>query len=641
MLSTRHRAGLSTLAGLAIVIAACAAMIWLPGCGTVRPEEDSDEFVVSNETFDVDANSNLRVTDLQDDGIVLAYEGAPPDLEVGDILIGSENGGYLRKVHSLSDNGSALSIQTSRATLEDVILQGTLEFQETLDPWSLLKRSGKLEDFRASMPEGVTLTSSGWEFDDVDIVNEEIGGVDVRITIDEGVLLFTPDFELYCRFGWNGLKEFSTIATGQVDMVLEASASVSGGFSHSDDVELVPPMIVGVYWIPNPAALPIYMDVAMGVEAGYVISAGAALTGTAGAEGEAELRVGAQWQRDSGWDTVWDPDLDFGMTVAQWDLGGGATLRVFVRPYVATRLLGAAGPYVAADGYVDAILELNPSELCWYLHAGVGAGLGFEVSIFGWEIVDYYTTLADASVLIGWDCEQWHPHGTIYVNAEPDALNAPWHMDGPNDYSHYGYGDEELSERPPGEYTITWLDVSGYSTPAPGTQILASGGTLAFDGYYTPVSGNYSFVLTWGEDPRDLDAHLWVPTSETGHTHVYYGNHGSLTAPPYAELGDDDMYSYGPETITLLPSYSGDYEYAVKEYTGSGTLATSEAVVKVYVGQQLIQTLHVPTGSCEDGWWWHVVRLDAQGGQLEIINELHSYAPVSTGRDLPLKENGN
>ena len=80
--------------------------------------------------------------------------------------------------------------------------------------------------------------------------------------------------------------------------------------------------------------------------------------------------------------------------------------------------------------------------------------------------------------------------GTIVVNPDPNAINAPWTLTGPNSYSQSGTGDQTLSSLPIGDYTLTWGDVNaGWSKPSPAfsIQTLASGGTITFTGTYTPT----------------------------------------------------------------------------------------------------------------------------------------------------------
>jgi hypothetical protein len=86
--------------------------------------------------------------------------------------------------------------------------------------------------------------------------------------------------------------------------------------------------------------------------------------------------------------------------------------------------------------------------------------------------------------------------------------------------------------------------------------------------------------LTWGQDPRDVDSHLFTPSGE----HVYFARSGSLAAAPFANLDVDDTTSFGPEIITINRLMVGTYTYGVYQYSGSGTLATSPIRVELNVG---------------------------------------------------------
>ncbi len=65
----------------------------------------------------------------------------------------------------------------------------------------------------------------------------------------------------------------------------------------------------------------------------------------------------------------------------------------------------------------------------------------------------------------------------------------------------------------------------------------------------------------------------------------------------------DDTTSYGPETVTLSADPAGTYHYFVYKFKGSGTLASSEAQVKVYQGGTIIGTFNVPTDQGSGDYW--------------------------------------
>jgi len=75
--------------------------------------------------------------------------------------------------------------------------------------------------------------------------------------------------------------------------------------------------------------------------------------------------------------------------------------------------------------------------------------------------------------------------GSVAINPEPDSINAPWTITGPQSYNQSGNGDTMLPGLLPGEYTVSWEEVAGWDTPPAETQTLAPLGSLNFAGVYT------------------------------------------------------------------------------------------------------------------------------------------------------------
>lgn len=76
--------------------------------------------------------------------------------------------------------------------------------------------------------------------------------------------------------------------------------------------------------------------------------------------------------------------------------------------------------------------------------------------------------------------------GTVMIDAEPNTLNAPWHLAGPNGFEHTGSGDAALFNVAVGSYTLTWGSVAGWDAPTPAvdSQVLMPGLPLEFVGTY-------------------------------------------------------------------------------------------------------------------------------------------------------------
>jgi len=135
------------------------------------------------------------------------------------------------------------------------------------------------------------------------------------------------------------------------------------------------------------------------------------------------------------------------------------------------------------------------------------------------------------------------------------------------------------------------------------------------------------FTLTWGQNPGDLDSHIWTPSVEGSTYHVYYASRGNMSTPPYVDLDVDDVTSYGPEHITIYTEYPGTYTYAIYHYSGSGDISTSEAAVDILWPDGTVQNFPVPAGSASANWWWHVCTIDGTTGQITPINQLSANPP--------------
>ncbi|MCC8029373.1 MAG: hypothetical protein LIO75_06230 [Lachnospiraceae bacterium] len=117
-------------------------------------------------------------------------------------------------------------------------------------------------------------------------------------------------------------------------------------------------------------------------------------------------------------------------------------------------------------------------------------------------------------------------------------------------------------------------------------------------------SGEIRIVLTWGSYPSDLDSYA-MGTSSTGTLfNICFRNR---TVSGVGQLDVDDTNGYGPETTTITDS-TCSFTFYVVDFTGQGVLASSEAVVKVYLaGESQPYTFYVPTSApAGEGHVWEV-----------------------------------
>ena len=131
-----------------------------------------------------------------------------------------------------------------------------------------------------------------------------------------------------------------------------------------------------------------------------------------------------------------------------------------------------------------------------------------------------------------------------------------------------------------------------------------------------------SIILNWSPTPRDLDAHLLVPS--TPPFEIVYFNKGRLDASPFAQLDHDITTGGGPETITISapiavppPRFAGTYCYFVRNFSGEAPLTSSGASVQVLDSNIEIARFTVPTTGT--GRNWEIFHLDGETGTITPV----------------------
>lgn len=183
---------------------------------------------------------------------------------------------------------------------------------------------------------------------------------------------------------------------------------------------------------------------------------------------------------------------------------------------------------------------------------------------------------------------------------------------------------------PGGNYTLL-ISADDYISTT--KNIISIGGTETENqnATITPVLSEEEIriVLTWNENPRDLDSHLTGPKASGDRFQIYFANKNYSDEDSEINLDLDDTSSFGPETVTVLKKVSnGTYTYGIFNYTGRSVtddnkldLAKSGAKVEVYEGSTLVKTFNVPTN--KEGNMWKVFNI--VDGEIVTVNKVESF----------------
>jgi len=148
-----------------------------------------------------------------------------------------------------------------------------------------------------------------------------------------------------------------------------------------------------------------------------------------------------------------------------------------------------------------------------------------------------------------------------------------------------------------------------------------------------PEAGSLRVILSWGENPSDLDSHLTGPRADGSRFHVYFSNQTDGDV----NLDVDDVSSYGPETITIPNLLNGVYRYSVYNFSnptvdGGLEIEQSPTFVEVYDANGLVADFTAPSFT-GNGNTWRVFEINVAGATT-TINPINTYVQASSSSDM-------
>ncbi len=156
-----------------------------------------------------------------------------------------------------------------------------------------------------------------------------------------------------------------------------------------------------------------------------------------------------------------------------------------------------------------------------------------------------------------------------------------------------------------------------------------------------------TITLTWGENPVDLDSHLFGPSGEEEPFHVYFAEKEVTVGATTIFLDVDDVTSFGPE-VTTIPAFplSGRYSFLVFLFSGTSTIQLSPARVELNLqGENYV--FSPPSGIATE--CWHVFDIDVDSALLGTLVERDDWTtgsacnsgPSGTGFSKPQLNGGS
>ena len=303
-----------------------------------------------------------------------------PGLEVGDVLVTTADGGYLRKVTEISTNNGKVEVKTEFASLTDAIEKGHGEIKDT-------RLIPNMESDSLWMDEGVSiLNKKDGENMSVGLdLNLILYDADGNPQTDNDQVKIEGDFEMESDFSIDiDINDFNldylklgydfTETTG-------INATFTGGlkFTKQKKIATIPCGKIIV-----PAGIPIYIEPYIDFYAGFEVSSETALQ-----TGVSQIyEYNATLTYDNG---DWTNEKQLKKTLVPYApiITGELEAKTYIKPYLRFKIYRTVSPYVNGEIYAKAETEMSNNLINWGLYLGFGAHAGAYMKIFKRNLFNY------------------------------------------------------------------------------------------------------------------------------------------------------------------------------------------------------------------------------------------------------------
>ena len=402
-------------------------ILLLAGCDDrgflVNPDDPLDErvVVISDDVVVVDSVSTPLLSDsLELEAGLLRFDrsrGAPDSILPGQVLVGTQSGGFLRRVTGVSEVDGIILAETIPAAMEEAIERGgfSIDFGNVTSGRETALASEGVSLLRLGEPElasealgsiRLDVSESDWSQEDVkrtvfrmveplkiggcssDGSQEDEGDVDLCFIWEDGAIevdFFVNGDEATrfdVRFG-EGQRSLDFVLDGELRWGGTGRIEASQNVIPSEDFDVDLPFLVypfaGVVGV-----VPVVGDITVGLRVKVDWNVSAAGSFTYPVAGGRTFQVGALYDRQSGWSALNEGErlpLEPGEFTSETSISAEASISI--KPKVKVTLYRAVGAD-AAYGYfhgISAFAGVSGSEACEW-NATISHGLRGSARVF-------------------------------------------------------------------------------------------------------------------------------------------------------------------------------------------------------------------------------------------------------------------
>ncbi|MAM30546.1 MAG: hypothetical protein CMC13_16135 [Flavobacteriaceae bacterium] len=453
----------------------------------IRPDDGSPG-ISEDVVVILDENSDLISTEEEiAEGVYkLQFSTSPPEIKDGDIIVGDEGMGFLRRATTVSTEGNVVTMQTDRAFMDEVFQNQQISFESDLVGVGRSNQQGYSGIWSTHIAEGVRVNDNNFSFDFDNVTVFQGDGVVVRIP--SGNLSFNPNFQFDLDYGFFTVDKLeigteNTTFSSNVDYQVTVASSAS---TSEDLLSLYQGNKTFVRWIGGvPVVVTIFLDLkvvtSIGVDSEFNFNTGMTI--------DASFTAKATYENGS-WQTSSNLDSSFTQRPVEIDGAVSVTESITLVPEVIVAFYGINGPLLQPNFSGDLTANVATPSLDW------------DADISGHIAIDYGISKG----VLGKTFSEL-PLGTLEVTSQP-IWNVPDAIELVSPATVNGTQGEPI-EDPVRVKIVDNLGLSFSDVPV-NFQVTTGGGTVSEERVFTDEDGFAETTWTLGNETGEQTMQAYV-----------------------------------------------------------------------------------------------------------------------------------
>jgi uncharacterized protein (TIGR02145 family) len=380
------------------------------------------------------------------------------EIKPGDIIIGTTDDGYLRRVKYSVLNDSILILYTSQATLSDIFADTSFEFSLEMN----------------DMIEG---RSTGIDFNTANLLLYNQDGLNIQL--EEASLSLNPSWYFYHSFNSSGISGYECSTSGSslsfhAKFNLQATQATTLINKTDEIASYYKRFVINVY------GFPVIIRADVKLLATYSANITSAVSSTIDFDGNCSLSCGVKYENGQ-WQPIYDTNPISMLEVTQPNGNVSMSVNYSWKPHVDFKIFGVAGPYAdILAPTIEVTGTVASPSLDWDLkaEAWLKTSLGAKVEILSNTLANY---------------------GPIDFETPRFTYRKPFTISSVSGNNQFGHEGEILSE----PIKVRVLDSENYpvSSVPVHCEVISGGGVLSDDIIITDDQGYAEVNWTLGNDP--------------------------------------------------------------------------------------------------------------------------------------------